>query len=317
MTEQDSPWSRPEPGRDAGGTRPVLVTASAGAGPAGAGEPGLRYGSGIVTRFDTPPASDVIAGGPPDPPEDLARRNRIMLRWFGGGAAAIVLVGLVVLLAMVLTGSGGGLLHRTTSGPPDTRPQLAKLCPPPSDRAGEHAEAPPPPPGPRTVDPETGISYRAYAAPWVPWDQVWSAGTLHVRYRVGQHFITENYGAGGYHASILSGSVPATVNDALVLDLKCTGRQVAADARVSYYPQPNTIETMREELTTLGGRPAWLTKFRLHFRVEGLQATSELVGIALVDVGRPEAAVLYVSIPNTHPQYDRVVDEVLDSVRPV
>ena len=145
---------------------------------------------------------------------------------------------------------------------------------------------------------------------------MWTAGTLPVAYRVGQHFVTESYGSGGYHASILSGSVPAATNDALVLDLKCTGRQVAADVRSNYYPQPNQIEMMRDEQTVLGGRPAWVTKFRLHFHASGLKATDELVGLALIDVGRPEAAILYVSIPGTHRQYDHVVDEVLDSVRP-
>jgi hypothetical protein len=34
-------------------------------------------------------------------------------------------------------------------------------------------------------------------------------------------------------------------------------------------------------------------------------------------VGRPTAAVLYVSIPGTHHQFDWVVDDVLASVRPV
>jgi hypothetical protein len=32
-------------------------------------------------------------------------------------------------------------------------------------------------------------------------------------------------------------------------------------------------------------------------------------------MGRPEAAILYVSIPGTHRQYDEVTDEVLESVR--
>jgi hypothetical protein len=33
-------------------------------------------------------------------------------------------------------------------------------------------------------------------------------------------------------------------------------------------------------------------------------------------VGRPNAAILYVSIPGTHRQFDHVVDEVVESVRP-
>ena len=65
-----------------------------------------------------------------------------------------------------------------------------------------------------------------------------------------------------------------------------------------------------------GGRPAWVSEFRLHFHEPGLRATSELVMIATIDVGRPEAAILYISIPGTHSQYDYVVDEELASVRP-
>jgi hypothetical protein len=145
---------------------------------------------------------------------------------------------------------------------------------------------------------------------------VWTGGDLKVEYKIGQHFVTEYYDGGQYHASILSASVPATVNDALVIDLKCTGRQVAADVRGEYYPNPNRLEQISESETRLGGRPAWVSTFRLHFSRAGLSAHSELVGLALIDVGRPEAAIVYVSIPDTHRQYDPVVDEVLESVRP-
>ena len=151
---------------------------------------------------------------------------------------------------------------------------------------------------------------------WQPWSEQWNAGDLHVQYGVGQHFITEVYPGGVYHASILSGAVPVAENDALTLDLKCTGHQVLADVRTSYYPEPNTIDMMRDEVTTLGGRPAWVSKFRLHFHADGLKATSELVGLVLINVGRPNAAVLYISIPNTVDQFDPVVDQVLDSMRP-
>ena len=41
-----------------------------------------------------------------------------------------------------------------------------------------------------------------------------------------------------------------------------------------------------------------------------------IVAVAVIDVGKPTAAVLFVSIPGTHRQWDYVVDEVLASVRP-
>lgn len=170
--------------------------------------------------------------------------------------------------------------------------------------------------GKRTVDEEAGISYPTYGAPWQPWRTVWNAGSLQVPYKVGQHFVTEEAydGFNDYHASILSAAVPAVENDALTFDLECVGRQVAHDARTEYYPQPNRLESIRDERTTIGGRPAWVTVFRLHFSANGLRATDELAAVACIDVGRPTAAVLYISIPGTHRQFDWVVDHALASV---
>jgi hypothetical protein len=316
MTEQRSPWARPAAGSDEpGGGYAYAVKQDAAPAPRQLAAPRqVAAPAGTVTRLRPPPP--VIE--PAAPPDDPARRNRAMLRWFGGSAIAVVVIGLVAVLAMVMTGEGP--IH-PAKGPSDTRPQLAKLCPPPTGDPQGGAPAPAPPPGPRTVDARSGISYQAFGAPWLPWADIWTKGTLQVSYLTGQFFVTENYvdGAGmhnSYLASILSGAVPAANNDSLALDLECTGRQVAADVRSSYYPQPNTMDLIREEQTTLGGRPAWITKFRMHFHERGLKATDELVGVALVDVGRPQAAVLYVSIPGTHRDYDWVVDNVLDSVRP-
>jgi hypothetical protein len=255
-------------------------------------------------------AADIIGSSP----------NRRTMLWFGGAAAGVLVVGLVMVLVMLVNGSLGHQSDPFAGAPAagrDDRPALARLCPPPSQgAAAAPGEAEPAPAGPRTVDQEAGISYRAYGEPWRPWPLMWRGGTLGIPYGVGQHFVTERYSGGDYHASILSAAVPATVNDSLVIDLTCTGRLVAADVRTQYYPQPNRMDLLRDELTTLGGRPAWVTKFRLHFHQQGLEATDELVAVALIDVGRPTAAVLYVSIPGTHHQWDYVVDDVLTSVRP-
>lgn len=238
------------------------------------------------------------------------------MAWFAGGAGAIFAIGLVVILSLVLTGHSP-LIGTHTSGPPDTLPPLAKLCPPTDGPAAPSVRVPPTPPGPRTADPGSGISYQAFGPPWRTWAEHWdNAGDLQVKYDTGQFFVTEEYPGGDYLATILSASVPAATNDALTLNLKCTGQQVAADVRTAYYPQPNQLEPIKDERTTLGGRPAWVSEFRLHFHAAGLRATDELVAIAVIDVGRPSAAILYVSIPGTHRQFDYVVDEVLASVRP-
>jgi hypothetical protein len=239
---------------------------------------------------------------------------------FSGIAGAILAIGLAVILALALSSDGAPFRSRAEA-PTDVRPPLAQACPAPTaSPSAAPTEAPralPPETGARTVDPEAGISYRAYGPPWVTWDEVWRAGTLEVPYKVGQHFVTEQYSRGNYHASILSAAVPAADNDAVTLDLQCVGRQVAADVRAEYYPQPNTLDQLRDGLTTLGGRPAYVSEFRLHFHEDGLTATEELSAVAVIDVGKPTAAVLYVSIPGTHKQWDYVVDDVLKSVRPL
>ncbi|SDT76790.1 hypothetical protein SAMN04489716_7732 [Actinoplanes derwentensis] len=236
---------------------------------------------------------------------------------FGGVAGAIVAIGLTVLLVVILGGDGDPFGERA-AGPADLRPPLAQACPAPSVAPGSTAPSTQAPvSGARTVDEAAGISYKEYSAPWTPWTETWNAGTLQVPYRVGQHFVTEVYAGGSYHASILSAAVPAADNDAFTLDLECVGQQVSADVRAEYYPQPNRLEPIRDELTTLGGRPAWVSEFRLHFREPGLTATSEYSAVAVIDVGKPTAAVLYVSVPSTHRQFDYVVNEVLKSVRPI
>jgi hypothetical protein len=287
----------PEPGRPTFAAGPVTGVGS------------------MISALEPPPPTmpDVITSGRQRP------AGRALL-WYGGAAGLVLVIGLVVVLVLLVggnLGSGAGPLSSKADPPPDLRPPLARLCPPPSaPNEAPPAPAQPPTTGARTTDETAGISYAAYGAPWVAWPLLWRMGTLQVPYGVGQHFITETYFGGEYHASILSAAVPATVNDSTAIDLDCVGRQVAADVQAEYYPQPNTRDLMRDERTTLGGRPAWVTKFRLHFNEPGLKAKSELVAVALIDVGRPTAAVLYVSIPDTNPEWDHVVDEVLVSVRP-
>jgi hypothetical protein len=288
--------------------------------------PGGALGSGMVTGLGTVPAPGVPPLSPPPPPApperpdgDGPRRRRRQLLIFGGIAGVILAAGLTIILVVVLS-TDGDPFQKRTAAPTDLRPPLARACPAPTSAPSNGPIAPPskvpPATGARTVDAEAGISYRAYGPPWEPWDELWRAGTLNVPYRIGQHIVTEVYASGRYHASILSAAVPATDNDAVSLNLECVGRQVAADVRASYYPQPNTMDPIRDQVTRLGGRPAWVSEFRLHFNEPGLRAKDELSAVAIIDVGRPTAAVLYVSIPGTHRQYDYVVDDVLASVRP-
>ncbi|MEU4238022.1 hypothetical protein [Actinoplanes sp. NPDC026619] len=286
-------------------------------------QPGGRFSSGMVTAPGLPPATPPPDDPPPPsrepkPGPDGPQRRHRQIMIFAGIAGGILALGLTIILILVFS-SGGNPFRGQATGPADLRPPLARACPPPNaSPSAAPTQAPsvlPPETGARTVDPDAGISYKAYGAPWLPWNTVWRAGTLNVPYKVGQHFVTETYSGGGYHASILSAAVPASDNDGGIVDLECVGRQVAADVRAEYYPQPNTMDAIRDEMITLGGHPAWVSEFRLHFHQAGLTATDELSAVAIIDVGKPSAAVLYVSIPGTHKQFDYVIDDVLKSVR--
>ncbi|MFI5906694.1 hypothetical protein [Dactylosporangium sp. NPDC051541] len=327
MAEQSNPWATPDTQTV---IEPVTVPASPSAIPAAArpARVATGYASGRVGRSGTPPVVP-----PPDLPDfdrgddgdDPVKRNQRIMKWLGGGAILVVAIGLIVILVSVITNNAttpGGLFNRQAEGPSDTRPELARRCPPPSippdnpNPGGEEV-----PPGPRTSDAESGISYKQFGDPWHSLTSPWrDQGELKITYNIGQDFVTEpDYDGFGsdYHATILSGHVPAAVNDGMVLDLHCVGDQIAADVRVSFYPKGNQLEQLEAKDLTLGGRPARLLKFRLHFNQSGLRAKSELVSIALVDLGKPEAAILYVSIPDTHTQFDSVADEAPASIRPL
>lgn len=302
------------------GSRPLTTGGAAGGTNAADGTAAPDgAGSGRVTRLlARQPAKAWNA------PDDVPRpRRQVKMGWFLGGAGVLVAIGLVVVIVLAALGTFGGdrALHAGTN-PKQTGPPLAQACPPPTATGdpGYH-EGPPPPPGPRTTDTKAGISYKSYPSPWQPWTQDWVAGQLGVHYTTGQGFVTEVYSKGPYWASILSGTVPATVNDGTTLDLKCVGQQIVADVRGSgsnrgYYPQPNTMDKIEDKLTTVGGVHAWVSVFRLHYHEQGLQSDNELVGVVTLDVGKKTAAVLYISIPGTHKQYDWVVDDVINSIRP-
>ncbi|SHN32949.1 hypothetical protein [Cryptosporangium aurantiacum] len=244
-----------------------------------------------------------------------------MARWLVA-AGVVLAVGLVVVLAISATGffrSEQTPLFGPIAGddPGPSKPPLAQLCPPASENPPPGGEEATPVDGPRITDRDSGISYLRLDNPWKLWDQgSWGQGTLGVDFSTGYYFVTEQYSGGDYLASVLSGKVPATVGDSLSLNLPCAGRQVAEDVRRAYYPQPNIKEQTRDEQVVVGGRPAWVSTFHLTFEAAGLQARGEQVAVVLVDVGRPDAAVLYISIPDTHKQYNVEIDKIIASIQP-
>ncbi|NUS72268.1 MAG: hypothetical protein HOQ05_02565 [Corynebacteriales bacterium] len=244
-------------------------------------------------------------------PQPYGQRAAIILV----GGLCVILAALIIANMLVDSSDPASGDHGTSSD--IAEPPLAKLCPRPEQEPTPGAITAPPE-GPRVSDPAAGISYSQWGDPFHSWDRgIWGQGELGVEFGTGYYFVTETYSGGDYLASVLSGSVPATVGDSLTVNLECAGKQVAEDVRRAYYPQPNERVDSRNEYTTLGGLPAWVTVFHLDFSDEGLQAKGETVAVITVDVGRPSAAVLYVSVPDTHKQeWVPPIDSLIASVRP-
>jgi hypothetical protein len=296
-----------------------------------AGAPPVAPAHGVGAHPDGVHQPEVLVG-----PGGAERRPRLrwqptLPRWSPGRGWQVggPVVGLVLILVLVAAlnggrrGDDGQLAVATPSAsspaPSDDTPPLARLCPagrttaPPSAVPSEPAPA-----GPRLTDAQAGISYLKGGAPWQPWDRLWGGGVLGVVYRTGYFFVTQhNVGGTGddYLATVLSGSVPATVGDALHPDMACVAHQVVEDVRRSFYPDPNTREVREDRPVVVDGHPGYLVTFHLSFDVPGYDAKGELASVLVVDVGTPRVAVLYQSIPDTHRRFDPMIDRVVASVR--
>jgi len=66
---------------------------------------------------------------------------------------------------------------------------------------------------------------------------------------------------------------------------------------------------------SIGGRPGYLTRFRIDYHISGYAANSETVTVLVLDTGRTDLTLLYASIPDTAGEYEALVDQVVASVQ--
>jgi hypothetical protein len=244
----------------------------------------------------------------------------------GYSFVALLIVGVVV-VGLVLTGSKkpAQQVPDSLASPPgstqDKRPPLEQLCAntepsQPDKRAPNSA----PPVGPRIADTNAHITYAEQGPPFRLWDRgTWGqiGGGLGETFTTGQYFVTQANTPDNspYMATILSGTVPATYGDDPHPNIECAARVIADDVRASYYPQPNTRKPLTAKPMTISGDPAYFLEFHLAFDQPGYDAKGELVAICVIEVPGNKAAALYVSIPDTHRQYDKIVDPLISSIR--
>jgi hypothetical protein len=228
--------------------------------------------------------------GDPRPP----RPGRLAW-WIGLGVLGVVVV---VVLALLVGRGGGGSTSaaRETDDPPTS-------------------SGPAFPPGTvRIVDQAAGIAYPYLGDGWLEYDDRFSMSET--TETAGQYFVTQESvpSGGNFIAQCTSGPLAPAFGYAGPGSLATTLDEVVRSARVNYYPAPNEQEVLRDEELTVDGAPAHLIEFNLRWDVEGYDATGERAALLLIDVGRDQPALLYLSIPNTHAELYGVIDQVIASV---
>ncbi|RBY89764.1 DUF2510 domain-containing protein [Blastococcus sp. TF02A-26] len=255
--------------------------------PAGPGVAVQAAAGAAPTLAPARPVTHQPVGAPPP------RRGR--LAWgIGLGVLAVVLV---VVLGL-LVGKGGGGDPGEAAGPS-------------GGPAGPSGNAFPPGTV-RIVDEAAGIAYPYLGDGWSEWDLLPMIETTET---AGQYFVTQDQTPDGvFIAQCTSGPLAPEFGYAGPGSLQATVQQVADRARTNYYPAPNQQEVLRDEALTVDGAPAHLIEFRLTWEVPGYDASGERAALLLVDVGRAQPALLYLSIPNTHAELYGVIDQVVASV---
>ncbi|MGY1745340.1 DUF2510 domain-containing protein [Blastococcus sp. SYSU D00695] len=249
--------------------------------------PGVAVQSLPTTTVAPPPTSPPAGAQAPAP-------RRGGLAW-GLGLGALALVVVVVIAVLVGRGGSGsvGAAPVTDEPPVSSGPAF--------------------PPGTvRIVDQAAGIAYPYLGDGWYEYDLGPMQETTET---AGQYFTTqEQTPVGIFIAQCTSGPLVPEFGYAGPGSLAATLQQVADSARNNYYPAPNQQEIRRDEALTVDGAPAHLIEFQLSWDLDGYDATGERAALLLIDVGRAQPALLYLSIPNTHAELYGVIDQVIASV---
>ncbi len=243
------------------------------------------------TPVPPPPGADGWEPGPSSPPPSGARTAW----WVGGSVLAVVAVVVVALVVGLSGGSGGTPV--VDDPPVATGPSGTEF-----------------PPGTvRIVDEEAGISYPFLGNGWFEYD-LWPMSET--RSTAGQYFVTQEDVPTGedFIAQCTSGPVADGYGWAGPGSEQATVTVLADSVRAAYYPYPNEREVLRDEALTVDGHAAHLVEFQLTWDVEGYDSTGERAALVVIDVSRPDPALLYVSIPNTHAELYGTIDRVLAGI---
>jgi hypothetical protein len=181
-----------------------------------------------------------------------------------------------------------------------------------SSSSGPHRVAPkrkvsptPAATGPRVTDASSGLSYQLLSSPW----RQGCPATLNTpvfSWSAGENAVAGQVVIGGstidWHGNACSGQLQQQFQYSGVADLETTATSLVGALDPAYYTglvHSRTIEA--SSALQVSGHQAWMVKFLMNYSdaaSEGLNWTSELAALVVVDRGASEApAVFYVSVP--------------------
>lgn len=162
----------------------------------------------------------------------------------------------------------------------------------------------------RVRDAATGLSFQRLGPGW---RDIYGAQRPGGTGNAGQQQVTQRGTpiGGDYWAEALLGQLDPSIPYRGPADLpRATRALAAAIAESSLYP-PHTRRDVTAGPISVDGREAYRLRFSLSFTdAEGYDAKSESVTVALVNIGEPRPATVYISIPDNRadllPALDRV-----------
>jgi hypothetical protein len=228
------------------------------------------------------------------------RRQRLML-WM------LTCVTTVVLVVIYL------IVKDIAKTPTEAAPAaLSSPAGPLSSPSGRHRTAPkpkPPPPtaatGPRVTDASSGLSYRLVPSPWRQGCPA-TLNTPMFSWSAGENAVAGQVVIGGstidWHGNACSGQLQQQFQYSGAADLEPTAMSLVGALDPAYYTGLVHDRTIEGSSTMqVSGHQAWMVRFLMTYpdaASEGLNWTSELGAVVVVDRGTGEApAVFYVSVP--------------------
>lgn len=249
-------------------------------------------------------AAEPAARGRRDRPSPAGYAERKSRRGLFAGVGVLALA-LIVAAVVVVTKGGGDPAGEPPSGPQAGGPagagrQQAPQVQLPPDAPLPNFPGTPTKPLGRVGDAHSGLSYVQFRPPWQLPTRKNKLGTK--GWSGQQVLVTERRGNRIWYGQLLTGTLHPSLTAAYTGpgSVKTVTALVKDSLLKQYYAFQHTERPVASQALAVGRHQGWLIGTQLRYKRPGVQATGELMLVAVIDTGRDVPAVAFASVPNTH-----------------